>query len=464
MVASYGDEVRMRGKRIVLLEHGAGQSYTHGAPANPCYSGGARHGVELFLCPNEAVKRRWTEAYPGSRAEVVGSPKLDCYHRPPADDALAMSCHDRSGGEARPVVAPLVENSNKDRSRRGWHPGTGGVDALPTEPSRGEAGALQGPLREKAADRRGVASTPRPVVAFAFHWDGSNIVPEAGNAWPTFGPHLHTLTDRYEVLGHGHPRIFRSLRPHYERMGVEPVADWREVFSRADLLAVDNSSIGPEFAATGKPVLWLNAPHYRRDVWHGGRFWEWPTVQVQCDEPAYLGECVDAALHDGPSVASAREAMVASIYAFRDGLASVRAADAIRSVVDAPRVVARRNRDPFSPRRRAVGARRSPPIEPDEPVALTGVVAPLSEEEEAAFLADPAVRDAVEQGRTGDRSTLVSRGSFASDPPETDAEAVIEWVSGNKERAKQALVAETERADPREEVVSYLEGVLEPSL
>ena len=78
VVASYGDtkRVRKRGyKRIIRMEHGAGQSYgtKHGS-----YAGGDDHDdVGLFLTPNQYSADLWQTRYPGARVEVVGCPKLD---------------------------------------------------------------------------------------------------------------------------------------------------------------------------------------------------------------------------------------------------------------------------------------------------------------------------------------------------------------------------------------------------
>ena len=83
LVASYGSLVmaKRRGfRRIVLAQHGAGQSYG-GDPRtarNAGYPGGDRNdGVGLFLCPNEYSAWRWQERYPEAMVRVVGCPRLD---------------------------------------------------------------------------------------------------------------------------------------------------------------------------------------------------------------------------------------------------------------------------------------------------------------------------------------------------------------------------------------------------
>lgn len=174
------------------------------------------------------------------------------------------------------------------------------------------------------------------TVAVSFHWD-CRLIPETTSAWPHFDAALPAFAETMRangvrVLGHAHPRIARRLRPRWDELGVE-WADAHSVLSQADLLAVDNSSFAPEFASLGKPVLWLNAPWFRRDVEHHGRFWEWSRGQVECDDPDRLADAVLGALADPPEVRAAREAMVASVYVATDGGASQRAVDAIRAVI-----------------------------------------------------------------------------------------------------------------------------------
>ncbi len=83
LVASYVDALKARPRRLVYLEHGAGQSY-EGDPrsaGHPSYSGGAAlDAVVLFLVPHETVAARWSARYPGTAVAVVGVPKLDPFH------------------------------------------------------------------------------------------------------------------------------------------------------------------------------------------------------------------------------------------------------------------------------------------------------------------------------------------------------------------------------------------------
>ena len=82
MVAGYADYMRTRARRVIFVEHGAGQTY--GEPGHPCYSGGrGRERVALFICPSQRVAHRNTARYPSVPAVAVGGPNLDRWHAAP---------------------------------------------------------------------------------------------------------------------------------------------------------------------------------------------------------------------------------------------------------------------------------------------------------------------------------------------------------------------------------------------
>ena len=174
---------------------------------------------------------------------------------------------------------------------------------------------------------------PGREVAFTFHFNGP-LCPETRTAYPHFFPVLAGLSDKYELLGHGHPMLWEMGRPghrladRYRAQGIEPIRDFREVCERADLLIFDNTSVGFAFAATGRPVVVMNSPRYDKRVNHGLRFWEAANVGVNCDDPARLADCIEEALADPPKRRAAREAALDLVYAFRSGAAK-RAADAL---------------------------------------------------------------------------------------------------------------------------------------
>jgi hypothetical protein len=122
------------------------------------------------------------------------------------------------------------------------------------------------------------------VVAVSWHWD-CQIAPETRSALPHFKPILKQLqaAKDIELIGHAHPRVTfnRTLQKIYKELKITYVHEFSEVLERADIYVIDNSSSAYEFAASGRPVIHLNAPWYRKEVNHGIRFWEYlpgPTV------------------------------------------------------------------------------------------------------------------------------------------------------------------------------------------
>lgn len=138
----------------------------------------------------------------------------------------------------------------------------------------------------------------KPVVALAWHWE-NQLCPETRSALPHFRSALPDLVERYEVIGHGHPRARDLAQSVYEPLGI-PWVDYETVMATASVLVVDNSSIGFEFAATGRPVVWMTPPWYRRAAIHGLRFWN--EAQVQVESPDDLLGAVADALDHPPSV------------------------------------------------------------------------------------------------------------------------------------------------------------------
>lgn len=171
---------------------------------------------------------------------------------------------------------------------------------------------------------------PAGVVAISFHWEAM-LCPETRSAASHYGPALLELARRFPMIGHGHPRAMDGqprLSRAYLRAGIEIVEDFQEVCRRASVFVCDNSSALFEFAATGRPVVVLNAPSYRRQIEHGLRFWEAANVGIQVNEPGDLANAIERALVDEPEQYANREAALGLVYAYRSGAAQ-RAAEAL---------------------------------------------------------------------------------------------------------------------------------------
>jgi len=169
------------------------------------------------------------------------------------------------------------------------------------------------------------------LVAVAFHWNALTA-PEARSAFRHYAAAIVELAKERTVIGHGHPRVENVLRRFYANNGITWVS-LDEVYRRAEVLVVDNSSVGWEFLSLDRPVVWLNAPWYRKSVDYGMRFWEFADSGVQVDDPADLPFSVAEALMD--THRARRREVVHEIYAYTDGRASERAARAIEEWHDA---------------------------------------------------------------------------------------------------------------------------------
>lgn len=180
-----------------------------------------------------------------------------------------------------------------------------------------------------------------PVVAFAWHWDRKSTWDEARSAWLHYRPGFPQIVKDLrnagrDVIGHAHPRMFRAMEREYRFAEVPVVRHFSDVLERADVLVCDNSSVMFEFASVGRPVVVLNAPWYRRHVEHGLRFWSHagigPNVSAARDVPA----AVENVLTHREHWFEKSEALIADVYANRDGTASRAAADAIQEWASGP--------------------------------------------------------------------------------------------------------------------------------
>jgi len=170
-------------------------------------------------------------------------------------------------------------------------------------------------------------SLESPVIALAFHWgDRASEPPESGSAFEHYRAILPDLARRYNVIGHAHPLASPDHQQALERAGIEWVSDFREILHRADVYVNDLSSTMYEFLLTGKPVVILNAPWFRREVHWGIRFWDYSDVGLMVEGPEQLFEAIDRTLKNYRMICvQERRRAVADLYPYA-GRAAQRAA------------------------------------------------------------------------------------------------------------------------------------------
>jgi len=264
--------------RVVLMQHGAGQSYLGGGGApHLSYAGFPHHrGLVGILHPGPDPVEKDGRAYPDladkGRIQAIGMPKL----------------------------AP-------------WRAGDKG----------------------RAPDWR---REDRPFrVAVSFHWD-CRVCPETrtalGHYERAFADWKDALEEEgIELVGHSHPRIRSRAKFAFEGAGVPFLGDFEQVLQWCDAYAVDNSSTLFEFAAsvpkaadrTARPVIVLNSPHYRRGVEHGLRFWQASGIGPNVNRPEDFVAAVKGLRRDFGTWCTKAGEVLTGVYAYRDGKAAERA-------------------------------------------------------------------------------------------------------------------------------------------
>jgi CDP-glycerol glycerophosphotransferase (TagB/SpsB family) len=132
----------------------------------------------------------------------------------------------------------------------------------------------------------------------------------------------------WDILGHGHPLAFEErFRPLWRRLGVRRTACFEKVLREADVYVADCSSSSFEFAATDRPIVFLDAPCYRGCTF-APRFTH-DRAGVTCRRPEDLLTTIEYAYADPDHVAEARAEVVAELFGPGDGLSSQRAAMAL---------------------------------------------------------------------------------------------------------------------------------------
>jgi hypothetical protein len=277
LVSSYGDlnkVIRNQKRKIITMEHGVTQGFQ--TAAYPNGMNGNRDRAAFALLPNEYVARRF-RAVRETPCEVIGTPKMDEW-----------------------------VNLN-------WtHNWPAGFNSFPhTWPPR------------------------KSTLAIAFHWgDRHASPPESGSAFEHYRRILPELGARYNLIGHAHPLASPEYRETYERAGIEWVGDFQEVLRRADVYINDLSSTMYEFLVTGKPVVILNAPWFRRDVQWGIRFWDYSDVGLMVENPGELFNVIDRTLQEyGTICATARRRAVTDLYPYA-GHSAYRAVEVVTTYLE----------------------------------------------------------------------------------------------------------------------------------
>ena len=267
LVASYVDLRMTDGREAVYVEHGAGQSY-HGDP---------RHRAHPSYSGSAAVSYRHVRLFVCPNDQVAQR----WSERWPDIQTVVVGC-------------PKMDERLKTNLR---------------------------PIRN--------------MVAWTWHWP-AQVCPETQSAIYHYVDNVGRIVEElrragFDVMGHAHPRWGGTLQSFWKSVEVEFTPRESDVFDKASILIVDNSSLAYEFASLGRPVVSLNTPSYRRDVDHGLRFWD-AIPGLQCDEPDEVVHTVLMAAEDGEMAQALRRRAVAKAYGYVDGEASRRAVDAIMNL------------------------------------------------------------------------------------------------------------------------------------
>jgi CDP-glycerol glycerophosphotransferase (TagB/SpsB family) len=188
-----------------------------------------------------------------------------------------------------------------------------------------------------ASNQLSVINGRKPVVAISFHWNGEKVSAEAGNAFLHYRDILSDLANdrEFTLIGHGHPKYMFVLEKEFTERGIEVVHDFDEVMQRADVYVNDCSSTLYEFCVTGKPVIIMNAPWFRKDLNLGIRFWSYTDIGPQVNDPGELRAAIGSqlsAIGGDDLFACSREKMVQDLYPYL-GFSAQRAAGAILGFV-----------------------------------------------------------------------------------------------------------------------------------
>ena len=167
-------------------------------------------------------------------------------------------------------------------------------------------------------DEYGTKEIKGRTVCISFHWNCA-IVPETRTTLPHYEKVFKTLakSNDYTLVVHAHPREYgnwqKSVQRYFRGYDIRFITDFRQVLDEADIYINDNSSTMYEFMLTGKPVIVLNAPWYRKEINTGIRFWDFiPGIQV--DNPEDLDGAIKRTLDNPNEFKETREVIAKELY------------------------------------------------------------------------------------------------------------------------------------------------------
>lgn len=309
------------------------------------------------------------------------------------------------------------------------------------------------------------AEITKPVVAVSWHWHCVSGVPETDWAWPEHKDAVAELASEVKVIGHAHPRAWQRLEKWYLEVGIEPVQSFSEVLKRASVFVADNTSALYEFASTGRPVVVLNSKHYRRDIEQGLRFWR-HVPGMQIDYPSQLSTAIRKVLEAPEEYAYPFRSVIEQVYAYTDGQAAKRAAQAILELGA--------DMDPYKPKRRAEAPARQPE-QPQFPLARLQRIGASTKEIQNARAVWDSMDSQEEQFAAASEFDAMSdvelRGALQESEEVPDFNAmtipkVLDWVGNSKHRAQIALDQERSRegsdeGDGRKTLINKLKRILD---
>lgn len=190
------------------------------------------------------------------------------------------------------------------------------------------------PKLDKFANREWKINYSKPTVVISFHFD-CLVNQETRSSFRYYEKIIPELKKHFNLIGHAHPRLMRDIENFYIKNNIKVVKDFEEVMLVADVYCIDNSSTIWEWLITGKPIVLLNNPYYRKEIEHKGnpRFWRLSNIAPLCEKPEDLISCIkescDNYQHYLPKIKEARLEMLTYI----DGNCTQRAVDAIKKLL-----------------------------------------------------------------------------------------------------------------------------------